>query len=140
MPGNLQQPAELLHQLGVIASGIVNDHGLTCRFPGAFREVLVSQLAAAANAAPLIDEGYVQHLVGALQRIVRRARILLGYERDQQQFADMLCGCGGALTVDRSIDSGTVVRCAGTPDTRPCTTTYPWWQWADLPKGDRTAP
>ncbi|MFD8595995.1 hypothetical protein ACFV1L_13415 [Kitasatospora sp. NPDC059646] len=126
MPGNLQQPDEIMSKLTDVA------YAYSKAWLGGAHSDVTANLRALAAASQ--DDDEARELAADLRPIVRRARILIGYQHQQQHFTDMVCDCGGALAVDRSIDSGTVVRCAGAPGTGPCKITFPWWTWADMLK------
>lgn len=68
----------------------------------------------------------------AAQMWVRKARVMLGYEKPQVLLRDTVCGtCGGALIV--ATDASTDVRCIGNSgDTHGCGQVYPRYSWLDL--------
>lgn len=71
----------------------------------------------------------------ALRKLVRTARIVLGYDTAQRMLADSVCGeCGGALIV--AADATTDVRCIGTPEAPSCGMVYRRWHWIELLEGE----
>jgi len=90
---------------------------------------LVSVAQGARDYPPALHEAAV-----ASGQWVRKARVMLGYDKPQTLLKDVVCGnCGGALTV--AVDASTDVRCIGTPATSSCGQVYPQWQWLDLLRG-----
>lgn len=69
-----------------------------------------------------------------LRKLVRSARITLGYETPVSVF-EYQCGeCGGALIA--AADASTDVRCVGTDDAPSCGMKYFRYQWAELLEGE----
>jgi hypothetical protein len=129
-PGNLEEPDEILYRLAVVArDAVCQVTNLDPRNPRADdASAWLCQLdyhSDKFNRSQLAD---VTHKLG---RVVRSARIHLGYESDEIQFADTVCGdCGGALSAERI--APTEVRCAGSPLAPPCGKTYGWESWSEL--------
>lgn len=96
-----------------------------------------------ANNIPLSQS--LQHVRPSLTRAylkdmnkwVKRARILLGYDQPLVMLKDTVCGeCGGALAV--ATDASTDVKCVGKPydDPQiaepPCGVVYPRFRWLEM--------
>ncbi len=142
-PGN-QEALDLLLRVSQVAIGhyqrlrteLYPDHrgGFRNTGPNALRQV-VDWCAMASDGT--VECGYelVCEVKEDLRRLVRTARIILGYDSPQRMLAETVCGdCGGALIVAE--DATSDVRCIGTPDTASCGTRYLTWQWIDLLEGE----
>ena len=129
-PGNLEEPDEILYRMAVVArDAVASATGRNESVPYADDAALwvasLTQYAHELNRSQLSDVTY------KLGRVVRSARIHLGYESDEIQFADTVCGnCGGALSAERV--APTEVRCAGSPLKPPCGKVYGWESWSEL--------
>lgn len=129
-PGNLVEPDEIMFRLANVCRDALEplrpyrQHKAFADDAELWVRELRGQLQAF-NGKQLAD------ITHQLSRVVRSARVLLGYESETVQFADTVCGqCGGALTAERI--APTKVTCAGSPLKPPCGKIYPWSQWAAL--------
>lgn len=138
-PGN-QEALELLHDVkrdawdcyGALHYALYPAHELR-------RPSLVNALRTLPDWSAMAAESELYDLVCSvketLRKLVRSARIVLGYDTPQRMLADSVCGeCGGALIV--ASDASTDVRCVGTPEAEPCGTIYRRWQWIELLEGE----
>lgn len=90
-----------------------------------------------ANIVPMCER--LQHVKPSLtrgvlkdaNRWVKRARVLLGYDKPLVMLKDTVCGeCGGGLAV--ATDASTDVKCVGTPEDSPCGVVYPRFRWLEM--------
>lgn len=129
-PGNLVEPDDILYRFATTARealGPVTPYVLSRPFADDAEQWLLRlrQNLQALNRSQLAD------VTRKMDRVVRSARILLGYESDTVQFANTLCGdCGGALAAQRHVP--TEVRCVGGPTQDPCGRVYGWQSWGEL--------
>lgn len=73
----------------------------------------------------------LRELSGMLVGYIKRARLILGYDRPQSLLADTVCGeCKGNLAV--ASDASTAVRCIGTDQAPGCGVVYQRWRWLEL--------
>lgn len=129
-PGNLEEPDDILFRMAKVCRDAV-DEVSECNELAAKAGDAVVWLYTAQQYADQFNRRQLADLTHKLGRVVRSARIHLGYESDEMQFADTVCGdCGGALAAQRI--APTEVRCAGTPATPACGRVYGWDQWSEL--------
>lgn len=142
-PGN-QEALDLLLRVTQSAIGhyqrlrmeLYPDHGPAIRIngPNALRQI-ADWCAMASDGT--VECGYelVCEVKDDLRKLVRSARIILGYDSPQRMLAQTVCGdCGGALIV--ADDATSDVRCIGTPDAAPCGNRYYRWDWINLLEGE----
>lgn len=119
-----------------LRAALYPDHapGIRVSGPNALRQI-ADWCAMAGDGTVECGEDLVCEVKEDLRKLVRSARIILGYDSPQRMLESTVCGtCGGALIV--ADDASTDVRCIGTPDAPSCGTRYYRWQWIDLLEGE----
>jgi hypothetical protein len=129
-PGNLEETDDIIHAIAAVAckgrAFADSNSGPTPHAQDAIFHLMVLK-----QDSHKLSAWQLAEITHQLARVVRRARIHLGYESDDMQFADTVCGdCGGALAAERR--GATEVRCVGTPLKPSCGKVYPWQSWAEL--------
>lgn len=129
-PGNLEETDDIIHAIAAVAC---KGRGFADRNSGPtpYAQDAILHLVILKDEACKLSAWQLAEMTHELSRVVRRARIHLGYESDEMQFADTVCGdCGGALAAERH--APTEVRCAGSPLADSCGRVYTWHQWGEL--------
>lgn len=129
-PGNLEETDDIIHAIAAVAC---KGRGFAdCNSgPTPYAQDAIFHLVVLKQDSHKLSAWQLAEMTRQLARVVRRARIHLGYESDEMQFADTVCGdCGGALAAERH--APTEVRCVGTPLAESCGRVYTWAQWGEL--------